>query len=56
MSLERGGGVSLAFRRWGGGGSDNFLSLAFRGKFSHKLDLFGHMKAEISHSDLEMSV
>ena len=45
MSLEGGGEggypLSLAFGGRGRGfGSDNFLSLAFGGKFSHKLDNF----------------
>ena len=52
MSLEGGEGypLSLAFGGYGGW-SDNFLSLAFGGKFfSHKLDHFGQIKAEIYHS------
>ena len=41
MSLEGGYPLSLAFGGTGvGGGSDDFLSLAFGGKFSHKFDHF----------------
>ena len=41
MSPEGQGGVPPVTSFWGnGGGSDDFLSLAFGGKFSHKLDHF----------------
>ena len=41
MSLEGGYPLSLAFGGTGvGGGSDDFLSLAFGGKFFYKLDHF----------------
>ena len=41
MSLEKGeGGYPLSLALGEGEGSDDFLSLAFGGKFSHKLDHF----------------
>ena len=40
-NVTRGGGeVPPVTSFWGYGGSDDFLSLAFGGKFSHKLDHF----------------